>query len=320
MLAQSASAQTNLTKNALTGEQLGAKTNHEAQHGESAIPGLSESNKSKAGIGGVHGVFPNIAEIVTACEAFGRSAAAARGSRFLISAVRLSLNFFISMSTTVLLELFAGFSAAFVALWMLVLSRPGGIFTPRQADTTSISLTNNHLPSFLRLFISDYYLSRGFAASTGLLILRLAIGVMMIHHGQEKLANPQSFADAYVTPLHLPFPLLMAYAAGYAEILGSWMLIFGLLAPLGALALTGTMAVAAYHHILTSGLNIYLLELVVLYLGGSLALLLVGPGRYSFDAGIAQGIASTKQQAASESIQIGDDSDSSAIALGLGAS
>lgn len=48
------------------------------------------------------------------------------------------------------------------------------------------------------------------------------------------------------------------------------------------------MAVAAYHHILTSGLNIYVLELVVLYLGGSLALLLLGPGRFSFDAGIAK--------------------------------
>ncbi len=30
-----------------------------------------------------------------------------------------------------------------------------------------------------------------------------------------------------------------------------------------------------------------MLELVVLYLGGSLALLLVGPGRFSFDAGMA---------------------------------
>jgi putative oxidoreductase len=44
--------------------------------------------------------------------------------------------------------------------------------------------------------------------------------------------------------------------------------------------------VAAYQHILTAGLNIYVLELVVLYLGGSLALLLLGPGRLSFDAAI----------------------------------
>ena len=111
---------------------------------------------------------------------------------------------------------------------------------------------------------------------------------MMIHHGQDKLGDTQGFANNYVIPLHLPFPLLMAHAAGYAEVFGSWLLIFGLLTPLGALALSGTMSVAAYHHILTSGLNIYVLELVVLYLGGSIALLLVGPGKFSFDAGIAK--------------------------------
>ena len=64
----------------------------------------------------------------------------------------------------------------------------------------------------------------------------------------------------------------------------------GLFTPVGALALTGTMTVAAYQHILTAGLNIYVLELVVLYLGGSLALLLVGPGRFSFDAGMLPGL------------------------------
>ena len=139
----------------------------------------------------------------------------------------------------------------------------------------------------LRSAIQGYLMGPGLLQSLGLLALRLAIGVMMIHHGQDKLADPQSFATNYVAALHLPFPLLMAYAAGYAEILGSWLLIFGLFTPLGALALSGTMAVAGYHHILTSGLNIYVLELVVLYLGGSAAVLLVGPGRFSFDAGIA---------------------------------
>lgn len=68
--------------------------------------------------------------------------------------------------------------------------------------------------------------------------------------------------------------------------IGSWLLILGLLTPLGALAITGTMAVAAYQHISTAGLNIYVLELAALYLGGSLALLLLGPGRISFDGAI----------------------------------
>ena len=53
----------------------------------------------------------------------------------------------------------------------------------------------------------------------------------------------------------------------------------GVLAPLGVLALAATMTAAAWQPILTAGLNIYALELVVLYLGGNLALLLKGPGR-----------------------------------------
>jgi putative oxidoreductase len=138
----------------------------------------------------------------------------------------------------------------------------------------------------MNTFLSRYFLRPGFLPNAGLLILRVTLGAMMIHHGQEKLANPEFFAANYVVPLHLPFPLLMAHLAGFAEIFGSWCLILGIFSPLGALALAGTMTVAAYHHILTSGFNIYVLELVVLYLGGSAAILLIGPGRFSFDAGI----------------------------------
>ena len=44
--------------------------------------------------------------------------------------------------------------------------------------------------------------------------------------------------------------------------------------------------VAAYQHISTAGVNISVLELVLLYLGASLALLFNGPDRFSFEAGI----------------------------------
>jgi putative oxidoreductase len=182
------------------------------------------------------------------------------------------------MTTTVVLELLGGFMAACFALWFVTLS---GASPVRSLGRPVGALLAGMVPALRR-----YVLTPGRLASAGLLLLRLSVGVMMIHHGQEKLADPQQFASTYVASLHLPFPLFFAYAAGFSELIGSWLVIFGLLTPLGALALTGTMAVAATQHILTAGLNIYVLELVALYLGGSLALLLVGPGRFSFDAGM----------------------------------
>ncbi|MCP9917660.1 DoxX family protein [Cyanobium sp. ATX 6F1] len=157
----------------------------------------------------------------------------------------------------------------------------------------------------MKSLLSRYFLKDGFFANAGLLILRLSIGLMMIHHGQEKLADPATFAANYVVPLHLPFPLFFAQLAGFSELFGSWFVILGFLSPLGALALTGTMSVAAYQHILTSGLNIYVLELVVLYMGGSLAILLNGPGRFSFDAGIVSGLLAPDSEGSDRSDDFG---------------
>ena len=179
------------------------------------------------------------------------------------------------MSTTLLLELIGGFAGGCFARWLATQSLP-----------SPLGFLLSRLES-LKPAVLAYVQRPGLLGSIGLVLLRLSIGVMMIHHGQEKLADPQQFANTYVASLHLPFPLFFAYAAGFSELIGSWLVIFGLLTPLGALALTATMATAAFQHILTAGLNIYVLELVVLYLGGSLALLLNGPGRFSFDAGMA---------------------------------
>jgi hypothetical protein len=67
---------------------------------------------------------------------------------------------------------------------------------------------------------------------------------------------------------------------GFLELIGNWLVILGLLNPLGTLALAGTMARAAYQHILTAGLNVWVLELVLLHLEESLALLFNGPGAF----------------------------------------
>jgi len=119
--------------------------------------------------------------------------------------------------------------------------------------------------------------------SLGLFLLRQAVGIMLIHHGYEKLDNIENFADAFVRPLHLPFPILLSYVAAFSEIGGSWLLITGLGTRLGAMAIIGTISVAIYHAIMTSGFNIYLLELLVLYWGGASCLLFNGGGIFAID-------------------------------------
>ena len=119
--------------------------------------------------------------------------------------------------------------------------------------------------------------------SFGLLILRISIGTMLIHHGYEKTADIENFADALVRPIALPFPIFSSYIAAYSEIYGSWLLIIGLLTRFASLSIVGTIGVAIYHAIVTAGFNIYLLELLILYMGGSLCILLLGSGDFAID-------------------------------------
>ena len=119
--------------------------------------------------------------------------------------------------------------------------------------------------------------------SFGLLILRISIGTMLIHHGYEKLADIENFADAFVRPIGLPFPIFSSYIAAYSEIYGSWLVIVGLFTRFAALSIVGTIGVAIYHAIVTAGFNIYLLELLILYMGGSLCILLLGSGDFALD-------------------------------------
>ena len=116
-----------------------------------------------------------------------------------------------------------------------------------------------------------------------ILLLRVFTGALLIHHGFEKLNDINNFADAFVRPLHLPFPVTLSYIAAGSEIGGSWLLILGLGTRLGASAILGTMSVAIYHAVITSGFNIYLLELLALYFASAFSIILLGPGMFSAD-------------------------------------
>ena len=140
-------------------------------------------------------------------------------------------------------------------------------------------------------------LTKSFSRDTGLLILRVFTGTVLIHHGYEKLANIDNFADAFVRPLHLPFPIFFSYIAAFSEIGGSWLLIIGLATRFGALAIVGTISVAIYHALVTSGFNIFLLELLILYFASASSIVLTGPGNFSIDEVIIRILKSEESEA-----------------------
>tara|TARA_B100002051_G_C16344892_1_gene443508 strand:+ start:109 stop:624 length:516 start_codon:yes stop_codon:yes gene_type:complete len=149
-------------------------------------------------------------------------------------------------------------------------------------------------------------LIRPIAGDLGLLLLRVFTGALLIHHGYEKLANIENFADAFVRPLHLPFPILLSYVAAFSEVIGSWLLITGLLTRMGALAVAGTISVAIYHAVVTAGFNIYLLELLGLYFAAAVAVLACGPGVFSIDELIARRLEPDMQFSAVEETDFAD--------------
>ena len=114
-----------------------------------------------------------------------------------------------------------------------------------------------------------------FQKDFAILVIRVFTGALLIHHGFEKLNDINNFADAFVRPLHLPFPIALSYVAAASEIVGSWSLIIGLGTRIGASAILGTMSVAIYHAIVTSGFNIYLFELLAVYFASAFLIILL---------------------------------------------
>ena len=146
-------------------------------------------------------------------------------------------------------------------------------------------------------------LTKSFSKDTALLILRVITGTVLIHHGFEKLANIENFADAFVRPLHLPFPIFLSYVAAFSEIGGSWLLILGLATRFGALAIVGTISVAIYHALVTSGFNIFLLELLLLYFASATSIALTGPGDFSIDEVIIRVLRSESNEEETQNFQ-----------------
>ena len=119
-------------------------------------------------------------------------------------------------------------------------------------------------------------------------VLRVVVGVVMVHNGLDKLSDIESFAQAYVEYIGLPFPLFFSYVAAFTELIGAPLVALGLLTRPAALGLLGTMGVAIYHHLLVAGLSIPYLELSAIYAACFFFFTINGAGSVSIDALVAQ--------------------------------
>jgi len=134
--------------------------------------------------------------------------------------------------------------------------------------------------------------------NTGLLVLRLVFGLLLVGHGSQKLfglfGGPGlAGAGGFFHSLGFRPGKPMAVVAGASEAGAGVLLALGLLTPLASAAVIGTLVVAGSVH-WAGGLwaqnNGF--ELPLLYITGAAALAFTGPGAYSLDNAIGlQGLA-----------------------------
>jgi len=134
----------------------------------------------------------------------------------------------------------------------------------------------------------------GFHPSLSALLLRLALGLILIPHGYRKLyeknTGPREISTA-LRNIGIPTPLFFAYAIGIVEFFGGILLIAGLLTRAVALAAAVDMFVAIVKVKLKTGLMSrvmdggwvggYELDLALLIM--ALVLVVLGAGVFSLD-------------------------------------
>lgn len=127
------------------------------------------------------------------------------------------------------------------------------------------------------------------AIDTGLLVLRIVVGLLMIGHAMQKLTGAFS-GDGFAKTAAVfdmigfkPGRITVAIAIG-AELAGGALLILGLFTPLAAAALAGTLVVAASVHA-KNGLwgSKGGIELPAVLAVAATSLALIGPGRIALD-------------------------------------
>ena len=120
----------------------------------------------------------------------------------------------------------------------------------------------------------------------GRLVLRVALGALIVLHGISKLRNGLGPIEEMVTAHGMP--PFVAYGVLVGEVVAPLMLLLGFYARIGGLLIAINMlfAIGLAHMSMLTQLNSeggWALELQGMYLATALAITLLGPGRYAIN-------------------------------------
>ena len=124
--------------------------------------------------------------------------------------------------------------------------------------------------------------------AVGLLVLRLALGLIFFTHGYPKLAHSGAGMQGFFVQHGLPGYFF--YISGVLEVFGAVLLVLGVFTRGAALLLAIEMGVAIWKVHSTGGyLAVHNYEFPLAMLAGSFALASVGAGRLSLDHPLFEG-------------------------------
>lgn len=133
-----------------------------------------------------------------------------------------------------------------------------------------------------------------FLGSLGLFLLRLVTAAIMGVHGFQKLTAIED-TTAFFTQLGLPYPEMLAWGVGVAEVLAAVALVFGFLVRFAGLGIAAT-AIGALLLVRWGAVNPFVAgqsgfvgELELLLAGVGLLFATVGGGGWGLDAGMRRG-------------------------------
>ena len=123
----------------------------------------------------------------------------------------------------------------------------------------------------------------------GLLALRIAVGVIFILHGYGKLFGGAPGMEAFtgmVAGIGFPAPALFAYVAALSEFLGGIAILLGVFTCVASTLIGIVMLVAL---VMVKKFNLPMADADLALLGSAIALMCMGPGRYSIAAQFCKG-------------------------------